>query len=145
MTNNENIYKDNVEGDFRKELREDLEKNLTKFNDPVVLGELLSQLIKERENTNRILKNVLAKLERIEQNQAQPTEKHDEILVPEIDEKIIAFIKKQGNATAEDIRAAFNYTGTNAASARLNKLCMLRLLDKKRVGKKVFFFPLTGL
>ena len=142
MSNNENIYKDNVEGGFRKELKEDLEKNLAKFNDPVVLGELVSKLIEERENTNRILKNILAKLEAIEQGQAGPTGKSEEILVPEIDEKIIAFIKERGKATAEDARVAFNYSGTNAASARLNKLCMLGLLDKKRVGKKVYFFPL---
>lgn len=139
--NNENIYKDNAEGAFRKELREGLEKNLGKFNDPVVLGELLAKLVEERENTNRILKNILAKLESLE---GARSEKTDEILVPEIDERIIAFVKEQGKAIAEDVRARFNYSGTNAASARLNRLCMLGLLDKKRVGKKVFFFPLKG-
>lgn len=138
--NDDNIYKDNAEGGFRKELKQDLEKNLAKFNDPIVLGELLSKLIEERENTNRILKNILTKLETLEQGPIN-TEKTDDILVPEIDEKIIEFIKEQRKATAEDVRAHFNYSGTNAASARLNKLCMLGLLDKKRVGKKVFFFP----
>jgi predicted HTH transcriptional regulator len=141
--NNENIYKDNAESAesaFREELKENLEKNLSKFNDPVILGELIAKLIEERENTNRILKNILVKLETLEKEIAT-AKKPEEVLVPEIDEKIITFIKEQGKATAEDVRARFNYSGTNAASARLNRLCDLGLLTKKRVGKKVFFFP----
>ncbi len=140
--NNENIYKHNVDSALRKEIRNDLEKNIGKFDDPVVLGELLSKLLEERENTNRILKNILAKLEVIECSISDKDEIEDEVLVPEIDEKIIAFIKEQRKTTAEEVRAHLNYSGTNAASARLNKLCIFGLLEKKRVGKKVFFFPL---
>lgn len=142
-TNNENIYKSNTETSLKKELRDDLEANLDKFKDPVVLGELVSRLLEERENTNRILKNVLAKLEAMESMMAGGHAAKQELLVPEIDEKIIAFVKEHGKVTAENVRAAFNYSGTNAACARLNRLCDIGALEKKRVGKKVFFFPLA--
>ncbi len=51
-TNDKNVYKDNV---FRTEIQSDIERNMQKFNDPLVLGELLYKLLEERENTNRIL------------------------------------------------------------------------------------------
>lgn len=134
--NNENIYKHSVDSGFKKELQADLEKHLSKFNDPVVLGELLYKLLEERENTNRILKNILARLDAIEQGKKDATE---EILLPEIDEQIIDFVKEQKKVTAEEVRTRFSYKGTNAASARLNRLYELGLLKKKQVGKKVFF------
>ncbi|MBI2079596.1 hypothetical protein HYT84_02435 [Candidatus Micrarchaeota archaeon] len=141
MVQEDNIYKSNVNAGFRKELAQDLEKNLGKFNDPVVLGEMLYKLLEERENTNRILKNILAKLDALEEKGVKITEKEDidDLLIPEIDEGIISFIRKAGKATAEDVRKEFNYKGRNGASARLNRLCELQLLWKKQVGKKVYF------
>src|SRR3989338_11555093 len=119
--NDKNVYKDNV---FRTEIQSDIERNMQKFNDPLVLGELLYKLLEERENTNRILKNLLVKLEQLEQKLVtghQDTEhKAQSVLLPEIDEDIIAFVKSQGKASAEDVRQKFNYRGTNAACARLN-------------------------
>lgn len=173
MTANEdNIFKSN--SGFRNEIKNDIEGNIEKFNDPVVLGEMLYKLLEERENTNRILKNILTKLEslgtqiievngyrdmivaqsnnmpivrRFEQSGAighNPKEHLPQVLLPEIDEQILSYVKKIGKATAEDVRGKFQYKGTNAASARLNRLCELGLLGKQQVGKKVFFFPLTG-
>lgn len=51
---------------FIKEIRNDLEANINKFRDPVVLGEMVFRLLEERENTNRILKNMMAKIESLE-------------------------------------------------------------------------------
>jgi len=145
--NEENIYKTSASaGGIRNEIRQDLEKNLSKFNDPIVIGEMLYKLLEERENTNRILKNIFAKLESMEAKDATveaaaiKTE-IGELLLPEIDETILRFVKEIGKATAEDVRQKVNYKGKNAASARLNRLYELQLLDKKQVGKKVFFFP----
>lgn len=139
----DNVNKANAYN-VRAEIQSDLEANMDKFNDPVVLGELLYKLLEERENTNRILKNILSKLENIE-GKAQPeiqaqVKAMDAPILPEIDERILKFVHEKGKASAEDVRKAFKYKGKNAASARLNKLYELGLLEKRQVGKKVFFF-----
>jgi len=141
MSNNEeNIFKSSGKsGSFREEIKEDLERNIGKFNDPVVLGELLYKLLEERENTNRILKNILSKLEKLEGKGVQET--RPEILLSDIDEEILTFVKGQQKTTSEEVRKRFNYKGKNAASARLNRLFELGLVNKKQVGKKVFFLP----
>jgi predicted HTH transcriptional regulator len=129
---------------FTREIRSDLEHNMDKFRDPVVLGEMVFRLLEERENTNRLLKNILQKLDLIEAKmgplEAQPV--IEQPLLPEIDEQILNFVKEKGKATAEHVRVKFKYKGKNAASARLNKLCSMGLLKKKQAGKKVYFFPL---
>ncbi|MFH1221732.1 MAG: hypothetical protein V1492_01470 [Candidatus Micrarchaeota archaeon] len=147
MTDNKDkLYKSNpAQGGFSYELERDLQANADKFKDPVVLGELVYKLLEERENTNRILKNLLAKIDSLEQKfrqvESPVQEPFEEPLIPEVDEKIISFVRETGKATAEDVRAKFGYKGKNAASSRLNRLCGLGLLHKKQVGKKVFFFP----
>ncbi len=136
--NKDKVFKSNVGGSaFENELRTDLEENMAKFKDPVVLGELVYKLLEERENTNRILKNVLARLDELEKG----TPMEEKTLLPEVDEQILGFVKEQGKVTAENVREKFEYKGKNAASARLNKLCGIGLLKKKQVGKKVYFFP----
>ena len=142
--NEDNVNKGAGGSAFKKELRSDLEHNMEKFNDPVVLGELVYRLLEERENTNRILKNILAKLDSLEAKGVSVPEVKEEIkevLLPKIDEDIMKYIQKTGKVTAEMVRTRFKYKGKNAASARLNKLVGLGLLQKKQVGKKVFFFP----
>ncbi|MBI5223716.1 hypothetical protein HY990_04815 [Candidatus Micrarchaeota archaeon] len=144
----DNQYKpiDNV---LTKQIKNDLDLNLEKFKDPIVLAEMVYRLLEERENTNRILKTLLQKIETIEARYDQPMPVHQEeiktesgdILLPEVDEQIMQFIKISQKATAEDVRAKFNYKGKNAASARLNRLCDMNLLKKAQVGKKVYFFP----
>ncbi|MEW5996216.1 MAG: BlaI/MecI/CopY family transcriptional regulator [Candidatus Micrarchaeota archaeon] len=121
---------------LREKISADLQQNLEKFRDPVVLGELMFQLLEERENTNRILKNILQRLEAIEKP-AGP----EEPLLPELDEKIMDFVRKRGKATAEEVQAEFGYRGRNGASSRLNRLCMLGMLAKRQAGRKVFFLP----
>ena len=137
---NVNVFKG--ASSFREEIKSDLDAHMDKFKDPLVMGELLYKLLEERENTNRILKNILAKLESIEGKSGTiSSSKSQEVLLPQVDESILEFIKSSGKVTAEDIKIKFNYKGTNAACARLSRLFELNLLDKKQVGKKVFYFP----
>ncbi len=124
---------------FREKISADLQHNIDKYRDPVVLGELVYQLLEERENTNRILKNILQKLEALEAK--PPARPEEEPLIPELDEKIVDFVKRKGKATAEDVQAEFGYKGKNGASSRLNRLGTLGLLSKRQVGRKVFFLP----
>ena len=61
-------------------------------------------------------------------------------LLPEIDDAILGFVRKRGGrATAGEVQARFHYKGANAASARLNGLFKMGLLEKRQVGRKVFF------
>lgn len=141
-TNDDKEYKP-IDNAFTREIRNDLEHNMDKFKDPVVLGEMVFRLLEERENTNRLLKNILHKLEAIEArmaSQVQPV--MEQPLLPEIDEQILNFVRKKEKVTAEDVRVKFKYKGKNAASARMNKLCSMGLLKKKQAGKRVYFFPL---
>jgi len=122
---------------FREKISADLQQNLEKFRDPVVLGELMYQLLEERENTNRLLKTLLQRLDALE----KPSRPDEEPLIPEMDEKIVDFVRKKGKATAEDVQAEFGYKGKNGASSRLNRLGTLGLLTKRQVGRKVYFLP----
>ena len=132
-----------IDNAFTKEIRSDLEQNIERFRDPVVLGEMVYRLLEERENTNRLLRNILQKLEQLEAKMAggMPMRAEEAPLLPEIDDQILRFVKESGKVTAEDVRAKFKSRGKNAASARLNRLYELNLLQKQQVGKRVFFFP----
>ena len=137
-----------IDNAFTREIQSDLEANMEKFRDPVVLGEMVFRLLEERENTNRILKNVMARLDAMEAKYGALPEAPEQPgvieqpMLPEIDEQILAFVKESGKATARDVQKRFKYKGKNAASARLNRLCAMNLLQKRQVGKKVFFFSI---
>lgn len=136
--NEDKIFKLNQAG-VRERINRDVAENLEKFKDPVVLGELVYLLKEERENTNRILKTLLAKIEALELKLAEKEKVHAaEVMLPEVDEAIVSFLK-EGPKTAEDVQRKFGYRGKNAASARLNRLHDLGVVVKKHVGKKVFF------
>ncbi len=155
----ENQYK-STDNRLMQQIKSDLEANLEKFKDPIVLGEIAYSLLQERENTNRLLKSINQRLDALgygsavkesgarAAEQAAPSgipefaqKAFVEPLLPEVDEQILIFVKKSGKATAEHVQKEFNYKGKNGACARLNRLCDMSLLNKKQVGKKVFFFP----
>ncbi len=145
-------------GMLRAEIKKDLEFYIEQFRDPVILGELMYKLSEERENTNRLLKTILQKIEELEKklegvqgDRSLAVERSSTLdselsspLLSEVEERILSFIKEKGKVTAEDVRKAFGYKGRNAASARLNHLYKLGLLDKKQVGRKVVFMLLNG-
>ena len=118
-----------------------------KFNDPLVIGTMLHHLVEERTSTNLLLREINAKLDKISQleekiaalesGQAKPLA--GKVLLPEVDEAIIAFVKRKGAVCAEDVQEKFQYKGKNAASSRLNRLCSLGVVKKAQVGKKVYF------
>ncbi len=127
---------------------DELKQQLLKFKDPVVLGSLMYTATRERESTNLLLKNILAKIEALETRMAKIESEKGEPrgprgppspLLPEADERIMTYIKKRGRACAEEIRDAFRYRGTNAASARMNKLFEKGVLEKEQVGRKVYY------
>lgn len=143
-TNEDKLYKLN-QMSIRKQISRDIEENIEKFKDPIVLGELVYRLLEERENTNRILKNLLTKLEALETaiGKKQIEDIDEPLLLPEVDKLIVSFLE-QGPKTAEEVQIKFKYKGKNAACARLNRLYDLGIVTKKHVGKNVFFILKQG-
>ena len=133
----------------KKELEEttkELEKEIAKLRDPTVHAAVMYAILRERENTNRILKNLLAKLDRIEaklsarETRSEVTKRDVDLrFLPSVDRKIISFIKSRGPTTAEAVRKYLRYKGRNAACVRLNRLHQIGLLEKKRVGKEIYY------
>ncbi|MGB9577199.1 MAG: hypothetical protein ACP5O3_01375 [Candidatus Micrarchaeia archaeon] len=140
------------ENGSRKEFVE-LSAEFKKFHEdmknPLVVGALLNKLAEERSSTNLLLREINAKLDRIvsleerinalEKKLSGESTQPQNVLLPEIDEEIISFVRAQGKACAEEVQKHFNYKGRNGASARLNRLAATGLLQKTQVGKKVFF------
>ena len=119
-----------------------------KLKDPVFLGSLFHVAASERENTNRILKTLLtrldaldARLRKIEGGElSPPAGPRPPAILPDIDFEIIDFVKGRGRVYANEVRKRFRYKGTNAACARLSKLYDQGLLGKKQVGRRVYYY-----
>jgi predicted HTH transcriptional regulator len=135
---NDDVYK-TFSPRFEEEVENEAKRIAKKLKEePLLIGVLLAKLIEERENTNRLLKTLIARLEAIEKK--LEGEGPEEMILSETDEAIVQFVKESGKATAEDVQKRFNYKGKNAASQRLNKLYESGLLRKKQAGKKVYYF-----
>ncbi len=134
----------------------DFKKLSERIRDPIVVGALLWRLSEEKASSNLMLKEIREKLEKLDELEARlkrveqtlqaanahanpQRESAEEVLLPEVDEQIMSLVKTQKRVTASDVQKKLDYKGTNAASARLNNLFKQGLLDKKQVGRKVFF------
>lgn len=137
--------------ELRNEIITPLENDIQKLRDPIVLASIMHTAATERENTNRLLKTLIEKLDHkfaevdarmsaLEAgaiaHAAMPSE---EVLLPSVDEGILAFVKEKRYASAEEVRRKFGYRGKNAASARLNRMFELGLLEKRQVGRAVLY------
>ncbi len=148
------MEKDYKSSDFHNEVAQDIKRVYELYTkDPLVNGVLLFKLLEERENTNRVMKTLLRRIEELERklglsasstpslpSNTQLKKEHIEEMLSEADEKIVSFIKKNGKMTAKEVAKEMGYKGANAASARMNRLYEAGILKKKRIGKKVYFF-----
>ncbi len=120
-----------------------------KLRDPIVVGALMHKLALERESTNKLFEKMLEKMGALEARIAQLEQAvtvsaakagpRGNTLMSEVDERLIAFLRKTGRACAADVAKKFGYKGKNAASARLNALYRQGVLDKKLAGKTAYF------
>jgi len=138
---------------FKQEANEEvavLEREISKLRDPTVHAALMYTSVREKENTNRLLKNIYARLDQLEDRLKQMEQKFSSVgpvpsksvpalLLSSIDQKIINYIKENGPTSAESIQKEFSYKGRNAASARLNRLASFGNLTKQRAGKVIYF------
>ena len=115
------------------------------MRDPLVVGALLNKLSEERRSTNLLLREIHEKLDRLSsrleamENRDSPKEAIRETFLSEVDEKLMAFVKQSGRASAEQVQKSFGYKNRNAASARLNALFKQGVLSKKLAGRTAFF------
>ena len=134
------------------ELSVDIKEVMQASSDPMLVSALLYKLVKEREQTNKILQGLGDKFDAImfelkqggggmatlagEETKAG---KNSYVLLPEQDQMILKFIEEHGQATANDIKVVCNYRGLNAASQRLNRLHRMNHLSKVQSGRKVVY------
>ena len=150
MTENDN----NTKQEFLKLLLKDDAQELglsdiiqiqEKFNDPLILSVILHQLLDERKKTNKILASLQEKYDSLQflvknlskTKEAEETNTYN--ILPEIDDKIISFIRANKKVDAGMVQKEFNYKASNAASQRLNKLVKDKYLKKIQAGRKVYF------
>ena len=62
-----------------------------------------------------------------------------EILLSPTDEQIVNLLRTRGAVCADDVQAHFKYKGKNAASARLNRLASLGVLERQQAGRRVYY------
>jgi uncharacterized membrane protein len=137
-----------------KQISEEYARAREEFKDPVAIGLLLTKIAGERSSYNLLVREINAKLERLEKRMVaiekslqKPVRKAKEVrvvesgmpLLSDIDSDIMDFVEEKGNCCAEDVQEKFKYKGKNAASSRLNRLAKDGLLEKMQVGRKVFF------
>lgn len=109
-----------------------------KTKDPMVLSILLFKLLEERKETNKILKDIQEKYDKLQQSLNKESSSEIKML-SEVDDNIINYIREHKRADANEIKDAFGYKGTNAASQRLNALSKDNFLQKITAGRKVYF------
>jgi predicted amino acid-binding ACT domain protein len=155
MSDFDSVMNKNTKGLFSKlskefaELTIDIEEISKRCSDPFFIALLLFQLAKEREQTNKILKEINEKMEKLlEKNtttqagtnvQGQPQVQIEHVMLSEVDQRIVALAEQKGMIDAQDVKKLLSYNCLNAASQRLNKLFREGHLTKVRSGKKVFF------
>jgi len=131
-----------------EKMKADIVNVYEKLNDPVFLGSLFHVAASERENTNRILKTLLTRLDALDarvrnleagRRTAKPEGPRPPVILPDVDFDILSFVRRRGRVYADEVREKFNYRGTNAACTRLNKLYAEGLLEKKQVGRRVYY------
>lgn len=128
----------------------ELEHEIAKLRDPTVHASIMYAVMRERESANMIMKNLLTKIDRLEETltrlvqqprQAAPAaveaaQARPSIdMLADVDRTIISHIKEKGSATAEDIQRMLRYRGKNAACARLSRLAELGFLNRQRAGR----------
>ncbi len=133
------MYADDEYQEYSKDVAYDLEK----FNDPLIVGAMIHRLVQERVKTNYLFEQILKELKEInnaiKKGASLPVTSEKELVLSEVDERIVEFVKSRGKATANEVQKALGYKGRNAASARLNHLYEMKVLVKTRAGRKVYY------
>lgn len=125
------------------DLSTDLTEIMKESSNPAFLAALLFKLTKEREETNKILKNLEAKFEKIQEllltSSSNSHTKIEEKVLPEADQHIMQLVDEIGQVSAKNVKERLAYKKENAASQRLSKLVSEGYLRRVRSGRTVLF------
>lgn len=124
---------------------EELMVNSKNAKDPVFLANLMFSLKDERERSNNMIATVIRKIEALEMKvealeQKLKEKENSKNLLGEVDSDLLKYVRKKRRVCAVEVQKRFNYKGRNAASSRLHKLYSMGYLDKKQVGRRVYYF-----
>ena len=113
---------------------------------------LFKYMMDENKKTTMILKNMSETLGRMdaymntdfEQGDQEPSPIENNKLAKEqpisgLDAQIMQIIQIRGLTSADDLKKQMSYRGRNAASARLNRLYKMGLLERYQLGHKVYY------
>jgi predicted nucleotidyltransferase len=120
----------------------EIEKEIEKLRDPTVHASIMYAVLRERESTNLILKNLLQRIEKLEEKIIELESKRlRKVELSDIDKAIISYakMKESHEVTAKEIQKIFNYRKRNAACARLSRLSDLGYFERKKVSKEVYY------
>lgn len=121
----------------------DMQEVLKESSNPAFLAALLFKLTKEREETNKILKSLESKFNKIQEllisNSSNSHTNLEENILAEADQHIMQLVDEIGQVSAEDVKKRLSYKKTNAASQRLSKLVREGHLKRVRSGRIVLF------
>lgn len=121
----------------------DMQEVMKESSNPAFLAALLYKLTKEREETNKILKNLEEKFSKIQEllisNSSNSHTNLEENILAEADQHIMQLIDEMVTVSAKDVKERLSYKKENAASQRLSKLVREGHLKRVRSGRKVLF------
>jgi len=131
-----------ISPDFN-DLSLDMQEVMKESNNPAFLAALLYKLTKEREETNKILKNLEEKFAKIQElllsNSSNSHTNLGENVLAEPDQHIMQLVNEMVSVSAKDVKERLSYKKENAASQRLSKLVREGHLKRVRSGRKVLF------
>jgi predicted HTH transcriptional regulator len=125
------------------DLSMDVQEIMKESSNPAFLATLLYKLVKEREETNKVLVKMEAKFQKIQElllaNSSNSHTKLEETYLSEPDQHIMQLVDEKIQVTAQDVKQRLAYKNPNAASQRLNKLAREGHLRRMRSGRNVLF------
>lgn len=131
-----------ISPDFN-DLSMDMQELMKESSNPAFLAALLYKLTKEREETNKILKNIEKKFSKIQElmltNSSNSHTNLEENILSEPDQHIMQLVDEMISVSARDVKNRLSYKKENAASQRLSNLVREGHLKRVRSGRKVLF------
>lgn len=136
-------------GDQIRTLNDEFEKFENLAKNPFALTNIFLGLKTSLDNFNSLLTELTGVIKSLDQRVAtiEQTITRSKEIVPtlsERDQEIYDYVMSKSRVCAEDLQARFKYKGKHAASARLNRLFNMGLLDKAQSGRTVFYMRKLG-
>ena len=138
-------------GDQMKGLNDEFEKFEKIASNPLALSNIFLGLKTSVDNFNAMLSELNTTLHGIDERLTiieDKVGKGRERITPVTslgtkDQKVYDFVSARAKTCAEEMQKDFGYKGKHAASARLNKLFTMGLLEKEQSGRTVYYLVKT--